>query len=606
MKTTKLNYISIKNFKGVASYDYRFADKTEIVADVMQGKSTIKDAYFFALGMEIENFFPLDKNNKPIEGLETFVELGLNVDGLTYVVSRGAKLKYKVNRETNERTFDGYKKDIYEFDRVPCTATDYKNKILALLGVSDYDIFKTACVLNFFNEQLSWKDRRGIIYNLFADKQAIDELKNSDKYNLLSNELKKDKSSADINTMLNAENNALVDRKRKNEILIAENKAKLSEYSFDENLDYEEELANLEEQIQNESARLSNLNVNEEKAKLEKQISELNLERMELESNDNDRKKELLSRVSNLEFKSFHIKDIGKMAEYKISTNTQKYKALKETTFDVGTTICPTCGQSYPQSHIESVKAKWEEERQNSLDEHKAEVLKYKQQYEEYKSNYANTLAQLEIAKAELDCFKPNPRIEEIKAKVIQLVSSAPTETFAKDNSKLKSLIKTKYELIESLGVKKAYIGCTNRIQELLEEQKDLVNAEITLAKKRAQLEQYTIDIINLINDSINKNFVGVEFKLFEVLTTSAKKDIKETFVVIHNGVDYVSQSTGEKANTNCIIVSTLQKALGINTPIWLDDASVLNLTNEPSNQLIYLLNAKGARLNYSRIRDLY
>ena len=173
MKTTRLNYITIKNFKGIASYDYRFADKTEIIADVMQGKSTIKDAYFFALGMEIENFFPLDKNNKPIEGLETFVELGLNVDGLTYVVSRGAKLKYKVNRETNERTFDGYKKDIYEFDRVPCTATDYKNKILALLGV-----FNLAC----FAILAKGIKATNIVHNIFNSKldKSYDEIDGSD------------------------------------------------------------------------------------------------------------------------------------------------------------------------------------------------------------------------------------------------------------------------------------------------------------------------------------------------------------------------------------------------------------------------------------------
>ena len=67
-----------------------------------------------------------------------------------------------------------------------------------------------------------------------------------------------------------------------------------------------------------------------------------------------------------------------------------------------------------------------------------------------------------------------------------------------------------------------------------------------------------------------------------------------------------LSQSTGQKANSNCIIVSTLQKRLGVNLPIWLDDASVLNLTNEPNNQLIYLLNQKGKELDCVKIKDLY
>jgi hypothetical protein len=97
-----------------------------------------------------------------------------------------------------------------------------------------------------------------------------------------------------------------------------------------------------------------------------------------------------------------------------------------------------------------------------------------------------------------------------------------------------------------------------------------------------------------------------VKFKLFEELTATAQRNIKEVCITTNNGIDYESCSTGQKANSNCIIVSTLQKALGVNLPIFLDDASILNLTNEPSNQLIYLLNEKGKKLDYTRIDDLY
>lgn len=607
MKKIELKSIAIKNFKGIASFITKFNNgKNEIYADVMQGKSSIKDAYLFALGVDIDNFFPLDKNNKPIQGIETFVELVLSVNDLDYVVSRGAKVKYKKNKETNENVFDGYKKDIYSFDKVPCNSSEYKSKIANLFGVNDFNLLKVISVLNYFNEQLNWKERRELIYDLFADKNAIETLKTKEEYNLISNELLKGKSSYEIKAMLNAEENEIVQEKRKAEILIQDNKKELNLLSYDKDLNYEETLISIEEQINEESARLSNLNVNEEKAKIEKEISQINIKRLELEKEDNDYKKSLMANVSELEFKSYHIKDIGRMSEYQISTNTKKYKELKDTTFDMGAKTCPACGQAYPQEYVDNVRSNWEKEKEEQLAYYKNEILKYKHDYEEYKEKYSNIMSKLEIEKEKLNAFKPNPKIEEIKNQILEIAKTIPSSNYAKDDTKLKELIRTKYSLIESMGVKNTYFGLLNKVEELETQLKELINKEILLAKKRAQLEEYSINVVRLIDNSINKNFNFVEFKMFDVLTQSANRDIKETCVVTHNGIDYTSQSTGEKANTNCIIVSTLQNALGINTPIWLDDASILNLTNEPNNQLIFLLNEKGAKLNYQRIRDIY
>ena len=230
MKEIRLINEKLTNFKGIASGSFAFnGENTEIVADVMQGKSTIKDAYLWCLGLEIDNFYPCDKNNQLIDGLETRVELTLDIDGIEYTLSRSAKIKYK------NKQFDGFKKDMFEFDGVPCTATDYKAKLCDLLGVGDFDTLKYLTVLNYFNEGVHWKDRRALIYSLFVDKSAMDSLKDEPKYDLIANELKKGKSSADISTMLNSENNRLVDGKRKNEILLADKQSELAGFA---NIDY--------------------------------------------------------------------------------------------------------------------------------------------------------------------------------------------------------------------------------------------------------------------------------------------------------------------------------------------------------------------------------
>ena len=99
MKTIKLLKLQIENFKGISNGTFAFnGENTEIVADIMQGKSTIKDAYLWCFGIEVDNFYPIDKNNRLIDGLETRVTTMLDVDGIEYSLNRSAKVKYKKAR----------------------------------------------------------------------------------------------------------------------------------------------------------------------------------------------------------------------------------------------------------------------------------------------------------------------------------------------------------------------------------------------------------------------------------------------------------------------------------------------------------------------------
>lgn len=602
MKEIRLINEKLTNFKGIANGNFAFnGENTEIVADVMQGKSTIKDAYLWCLGLEIDNFYPCDKNNKLIDGLETRVELTLDIDGIEYTLSRSAKIKYK------NKQFDGFKKDIFEFDGVPCTATDYKAKLCDLLGVGDFDTLKYLTVLNYFNEGVHWKDRRALIYNLFVDKSAIDSLKDSDNYNLIANELKKGKSSADINTMLNSENNRLVDSKRKNEILLADKQSELAGFA---NIDYasiETELEAVESEIKGEEDRVRAISQADNKKALESQIKSLEVDLTYLRKEDNLIVGSFSQDIYYLEKDCKELKEKGTSTENKIENLTKEYNELKVSEFNEKNTICPTCHQPLKQDDIDKLMATWESNKEERLSSLKSEILGLKKYYEQVKEDYTNQLAKLENAKQELADFKQNPRIAEFETEIATLQAELDkTEANEIDTSHLDELKSRRNFLIVELGKKDSHDKLKAKIASLYSEQRELVNAEIVLAKKRQQLEQYTLDIISLVNDSINSHFDGVKFKLFEELTATASKSIKETLVCLNNGIDYSSQSTGQKANSNCIIVSTLQKRLGVNLPIWLDDASVLNLTNEPNNQLIYLLNQKGKELDCVKIKDLY
>ena len=602
MKTTKLKSISIANLKGIAKGTFNFnCENTEIVADVMQGKSTLKDAYLWCLGMEIDNFYPLDKDNRIIEGLETSVELVVEVNGLEYVLSRSAKVKYK------NKVFDGYKKDMFEFDQVPCNTTEYKTKLCELLGVDDFDTLKYLTILNYFNEEVNWKDRRALIYNLFADKTAIDSLKDNPKYDLIANELRKGKTSADISTMLNSENNRLVDSKRRNEILLADKQSELANFQNANYESIENELELVEKEIATEQARIEKLDNDSIKIEIECEIASAERDIKDLKARDDKLFYMLNNEVSICVREVEQLKRKGEICEKAIEENTALYKTIKAKQFNEEMTICPECGRPLEKEDAEKVRADWEETHEKRLQGIKDRVKELKDEYEKIKEEYTDKLSKFDLAKEAVDNFKQNPKIDELLQKVQQLKEQlAKMKTEEVDCSYLLELKDKRNFLIVELGKKDAYEKLMAKIESLFAEQRELANVEIVLLQKRKQLEEYTLDIIDLVNDSINAHFDGVKFKLFEELTATAAKNIKETLVCLNNGVDYPAQSTGQRANSNCIIVSTLQKALGVNMPIWLDDASILNLKNEPCNQLIYLLNEKGKKLNCTRIDEIY
>ena len=602
MKTTKLIKLHINNFKGIANGNFVFnGENTEIVADVMQGKSTIKDAYLWCLGMEIDNFYPVDKNNKIIEGLETKVELTLDIDGIEYILSRSAKVKYK------NKVFDGYKKDMFEFDRVPCNTTEYKTKLCDLLGVDNFDTLKYLTILNYFNEQVNWKDRRALIYDLFVDKTAIDSLKDNEKYSLIRNELLKGKTSADINTMLNSENNHLVDSKRKNEILLADKQNELSGYA---NIDYasiENELESVETEITAEQARIDGIDKKAIKQDLQIKLWDLEREVKKLKLDDELFVDGCNARIYLEKQKTDKTKIVGEKLERDIAIYTKQYNDTKAEQFNPNEQFCRHCGQPLPQNQLEESRVAFEIRKEENLKELKRIVLDLKKQYETIKEEYSNKLTLLENAKQELADFKPNEKISELSSKILQL-----KEEFEKcenndiDTSYLEELKARRNFLIVELGKKDSQEKLKAKIDQLVAEQKDLVNVEIELAKKRSQLEEYTLDIIALVNDSINSHFDGVKFKLFEELTATASRNIRECCTITHNGIEYGSCSTGEKAEVNLEIVTTLQKALGLCMNIIIDDGSITNIKKKVPNQLIYLLNQKGKELDCVKIKEIY
>jgi predicted nucleic acid-binding Zn-ribbon protein len=303
-----------------------------------------------------------------------------------------------------------------------------------------------------------WKDRRALIYSLFVDSQAIDGLKDDEKYDLIANELKKGKSSADISTMLNSENNRLVDSKRKNEILLADKQSELAGFA---NIDYasiETELASVETEITDEYTRIEDFKADDKRRKLLHHIIGLQAEQRSLKENDGTQQSEIVVKISPLNYEVTVLKNKGEQLEREIEDSTKQYKQWKMSEFDDSQTICKTCGQPLKQEKIDEIRASWQATKDEMLSRLATTIKRFRKELETIKEEYTNKLAELETAKQELADFKPNPRIAELETEITTLQAEIDkTETNEIDTSHLDELKSRRNFLIVELGKKDSH-----------------------------------------------------------------------------------------------------------------------------------------------------
>lgn len=163
MKIIKLKNLRLLNFKGILDFEISFDESSQIFGANESGKSTIYSAYLWLLtgkdefdrkDYELKNTSRKDLNGKPHE-----VEAILNIDGTDHKLKRIYLEKWVKQKGESQKTFEGHKTE-YWYNDVPCNATEFQNKVDAII---DSKIIKLVTNPTFFNS-LKWEEqRRGLI-----------------------------------------------------------------------------------------------------------------------------------------------------------------------------------------------------------------------------------------------------------------------------------------------------------------------------------------------------------------------------------------------------------------------------------------------------------
>ena len=408
----KIKSIEIKNFKNMVEYRRSFlSDKDIIRAEFGGGKSTIFEAYKWAMGYDITNYEPtIDRNL--IVGIKTEVQLTFEKDNLEYTLYRASMRK------------NGNVVGAFAFCGNPCKSLkEYKAKIEDVFGIPHADMEILIDIRKFNSTDATkwtWKEQREFLFRILGIEQAINNVVDKEEYAWIKEQFIRDRKLTEIDILkkLSMDKRTIEKQIDNNTAIIDNNMNKIAEYKaidFDA-LKKEKEAAVAElDKLDSASAKAKKSEVVAEKAKeidkLYSVLTDMNKQKADFSREVIKKQREVLYYVENNSKLISQIK--GKDAEIiSLKDNIHDEKYSIEQIENKEQTTCPYCGAKLSEEIIAEKKeedsrgfkkslAVFEEKLKAAIEDRK-DILKVKAQNEE---DYNKSKEEFEHMKEELENY---------------------------------------------------------------------------------------------------------------------------------------------------------------------------------------------------------
>lgn len=668
MKKIEVREIRLTDFKGQQEKKIEFGHRAIVSGKNGCGKTTLADAFMWVF---CDKDYSLKSNPdiRPDDGRECLprVDIDLVIDGKPVSVA-------KFQKRTESKPKDGKPGKValsnkYEINGVPKAERDFKAD-LKERGF-DFDNFLMLSHMEIFTD-LKDADARKILFSMSdgagkSDLEIAKTVPDCAELVPLLETYKADEIKAMNSATLKKAEEQL--KAIPNQIIGMEQSkvdTDVAELELQKNV-LHEQIADIEKQIAqsgNEKAgeikaELAGLSTKlleivskakadllEQKSSVCNKVSTLELDRNIKTSELNRKtstleslraqKKELLEKLQNARTQYPKIKD----AEWDSST----LESIESETFKDADTICPTCGQNLPKEKIEQLKSRfeqkkqerinqqlkaeeeWEQDKKRKLDEviqignkasadmkeaHKqeetltSEISKLTDELEQIKTSLDAENKNLEVIPKEPD-FSGNTEYQQILASI----KEKQQELNSLDNGE-----EAKKQLSEQLSGKKQELAAVNQrigeannnvrideqIEKLQESQKQYAQSKADAQMILDELKSLSMAKNTALEDAVNQYFDGVKVKLF---------DTQKNGEVVDACIWYVQDKDGDwkkligNANTALMmkgkiaIMDGLQKFYGVSYPIFVDCAAELDNSSlagiKADAQLIFLKVAEG------------
>ena len=603
----KLLSIDIQNFSGIATAHYNFKDNTEIVSASGTGKSSIYNAYLFALGFDVE-FEPQIDGNR-IANVNTCVKAYISKNNLTYEICRENTQKFKI--------VDGVQKFLgnnlkYSIDGTELTYTRFKEKISEIYE-TDYMTLELLTNINLFmSESTKWNKntRRKFLYKIFDLENKIKELQLLPKYTVL-----KGLDEIEIKKYLNNCKTAIDNGLNKNNILLEERQKSLAEINA---IDFNA-LECQKDELQKE---LDILNTSESENYLKNSIlnkigeiqnnitlakNENNKRLMKKTDDENTCRRAINMINGDIEYQQKLLKSYESDLEIlEIDLIEENCKQLDNSSY-----FCEMCGQKLPENKISEIVDNF-----NSNKNKKVQQMTYDIEYQKKNIESARVKLQECINQKETKLNE----LKEIQNRTIDLIDTDCYLTELTElNNQLNSLsnndlsdkkneLKNKIRYIDSeLSKQEIKNYDEKRIAELIADNISLTEQEQDRILKLEALKDFSKEKMKLVNEQVNIHFEKVTFNFFHYQSANATNPYEDVCEAMLDNVEYYNMSSGQKVKANYYIGKSLRAILNLDIPQFIDD-TVLSDFQEYGNtyQTIYLVTDNNVNIGFRLIKNVY
>lgn len=668
MKKIEVREIRLTDFKGQSEKKIEFGHRTVVSGKNGCGKTTLADAFMWVF---CDKDYSLKSNPdiRPDDGRECLprVDIDIVIDGKPVSVA-------KFQKRTESKPKDGKPGKValsnkYEINGVPKAERDFKAD-LKERGF-DFDNFLMLSHMEIFTD-LKDADARKILFSMSdgagkADLEIAKTVPDCAELVPLLETYKADEIKAMNSATLKKAEEQL--KAIPNQIIGMEHSkvdADVAELELQKNA-LQEHISDLEKQIAqagNEKAgeikaELAGLStklleiVSKAKADLLEQKSSVCNKVSTLELDRNIKTSELNRKTSVLESLRVQKKDLleklqNARTQYPKIKDTEwdntVLESIKSETFKDADTICPTCGQSLPPEQIEQLKSRFEQKKQERINQQ----LKAKEEWEQDKKHKLDEVIQVGN-KASADMKEAHKQEETLTSEISKLIDeleqiktsldaenknleAIPKEPDFSGNAEYQQILasikekqqelnsldngeEVKKQLSEQLSGKKQELAAVNQrigeannnvrideqIEKLQESQKQYAQSKADAQMVLDELKSLSMAKNTVLEDAVNQYFDGVKVKLF---------DTQKNGEVVDACIWYVQDKDGNwkklvgNANTALMmkgkiaIMDGLQKFYGVSYPIFVDCAAELDNSSlagiKADTQLIFLKVAEG------------
>ena len=630
MERAVLKKVVLENFMCYAHAEFDFYAITKITAKNGKGKSTIATAYLWCLfncDYELKDnpVVRREADGKPVDDMDTSVELTLDVEGKEVTMK-------KVQKRTYSKDGSSYKDDNkYFINDVPKTLKDFN----AYLDV-DMNVFKMCSNVNAFLNQKP-AEMREYLFSLVGDvtdldiasqkaelaelvpllnKYTVEELSAMNKATktkiakdlpILDGQIKE--KERDIQLKQAIEVSDLELQKNSLKVQIADCVAKQTD----------------NDKLMAEYDRASSdiLNLKFEQGDLLRKANEDNVKaRREIESKIADKKflvKQTEKTIADTESCIASSEKTIECIKAYLQTERDKWKEENERKFDDSSLICPYCGNEYKEDKKEQLKADFAKHKADNLeaitdngnmykerlDKEKATLESLKVELPQHKESLEmlNTaIADLEKQLSELPQEIDVTATEEYKELEQQIAEKEQAMHKANDISSVKAELKAQEnDLRQQLSECERKIAESNtekdeqRLEELRTEQRTQEQNKTNAEKILDLLDELDKAKNEALTEAVNSHFGLVKWQLFEYAKNG---NYKSCCIPTVDGKSILTtmSNKGNRILGRVDICNSIQKISGISVPIILDDSESLSTDNQKKvaemvdSQLIMLI----------------